>query len=97
VQENFPFPFSVVSVDVSWFMATWFEIVGAFALVLNGAGKLSLDHLFGRRLLPAAPASSQRGCSPGVARCLAAGTVLPVDFQLAPAIEIRTISVVSDR
>ena len=117
VQDNFPFPFSVVSTDVSWFIATWFEIIGAFALVLglftrffafslliltfvataavhwpdswstlgelwqgyaisdkgagnfklpllfalmlfplilNGAGKLSLDHLLGRRLLPTA-------------------------------------------
>lgn len=117
VQDGFPLPFSLVSADVSWFMATWIEIVGAFALVLglftrffafslliltvaataavhwpdswstlgelwqgyaisdkgagnfklpllfalmlfalvlNGAGKLSLDHLFGRTLLPAA-------------------------------------------
>lgn len=115
VQEKFPFPFSAVSVNLSWFMATWFEIIGAFALVLglftrffafslliltfvataavhwpdswstlgelwngyaitdkgagnfklpllfalmlfplvlNGAGKLSLDHLLGRWLLP---------------------------------------------
>ena len=35
VQENFPFPFSVVSTDLSWLMATWFEIVGAFALLLG--------------------------------------------------------------
>jgi putative oxidoreductase len=117
IQENFPFPFSVVSANVSWAMATWFEIIGAFALVLglftrffafslliltfvataavhwpenwstfgelwqgyaitdrgagnfklpllfalmlislvlNGAGKLSVDHLLGDRLLPAA-------------------------------------------
>ena len=116
VQDDFPFPFSVVSTDLSWLMATWFEILGAgalllglftrffafslliltfvataavhwpdgwstlgqlwqgyaitdqgagnfklpllfalmlFALVLNGAGKLSLDHLLGSRLLPA--------------------------------------------
>jgi putative oxidoreductase len=116
IHDNFPFPFSVVSPNISWFMATWFEIIGAFALVLglftrffafslliltfvataavhwpdswstlgelwqgyaitdrgagnfklpllfalmlfplvlNGAGKLSLDHLLGRWLLPA--------------------------------------------
>lgn len=116
VQDNFPFPFSVVSPDLSWFLATWFEIIGSFALllglftrffafsllvltfvataavhwpdswstlselwqgyaitdkgagnfklpllfavmlyalVLNGAGKLSLDALLGRWLLPA--------------------------------------------
>lgn len=118
VQDGFPLPFSLVSTDVSWFMATWMEILGAVALalglftrffafslliltivataavhwpdswstlgelwqgyaisdkgagnfklplllalmllplVLNGAGKLSLDHLAGRMLLPAAP------------------------------------------
>jgi putative oxidoreductase len=116
VQDNFPFPFDVVPVGLSWFIATWFEIIGAFALVLGlftrffafslliltfvataavhwpeswaslgalwegyaitdkgagnfklpllfalmllplvlqGAGKLSLDHLLGRLLLPA--------------------------------------------
>lgn len=35
VQDNFPFPFSIVSPELSWFMATWFEIIGAFALVLG--------------------------------------------------------------
>ena len=35
VQENFPFPFNVVPVDISWFLATWFEILGAFGLVLG--------------------------------------------------------------
>ncbi len=35
VQENFPFPFNVVPVDISWFLATWFEILGAAGLVLG--------------------------------------------------------------
>ncbi len=35
VQENFPFPFDVVPVGISWFLATWFEILGAFGLVLG--------------------------------------------------------------
>ena len=35
VQENFPFPFNVVPVDISWFLATWFEILGAFGLVVG--------------------------------------------------------------
>lgn len=35
IKENFPFPFSIVPVDISWGMATWFEILGAFALVLG--------------------------------------------------------------
>jgi len=35
VQDNFPFPFNVVPVDISWFLATWFEILGAFGLLLG--------------------------------------------------------------
>ena len=124
VQDSFPFPFSIVSPELSWFMATWFEIIGAFALVLglftrffafslliltcvataavhwpdswsslaelwqgyaisddgygnfklpllfalmllplvlNGAGKLSLDHLLQGRVLPAASAARADG------------------------------------
>ncbi|NHA15716.1 DoxX family protein [Thioalkalivibrio sp. XN279] len=124
VQDSFPFPFSIVSPELSWFMATWFEIIGAFALVLglftrffafslliltfvataavhwpdgwsslaelwqgyaisddgygnfklpllfalmllplvlNGAGKLSVDRLLGRWLLPATRAARADG------------------------------------
>lgn len=32
---NFPFPFNLMPPDISWGMATGFEIVGAFALVLG--------------------------------------------------------------
>jgi putative oxidoreductase len=144
VQDNFPFPFSVVGTDVSWFMATWFEIVGAFALalglftrffafslliltfvataavhwpdswsslgelwqgyaisdkgagnfklpllfalmlfplVLNGAGKLSLDQLLGRWLLPARHAARADGLAwslAGVAFGLPLATLFPV-------------------
>ncbi len=35
VRDKFPFPFDLLSVDVSWFMATWFELVGAVALVIG--------------------------------------------------------------
>ena len=101
IQADFPFPFSVVPVDISWFLATWTELLGAVALViglgtrffsvsliiltvvawvsvhsgngynvcdngyklplmylvifvpllLNGAGKLSLDHWLARRFM----------------------------------------------
>lgn len=124
VQDDFPFPFNVIGADVSWFMATWIELIGALALalglltrffsfsllvltvvataavhwpdswstlgelwqgytisnqgagnfklpllfalmllplVLNGAGRLSVDHLLGRRLLPPAPAAAADG------------------------------------
>ncbi|NGP53120.1 DoxX family protein [Thioalkalivibrio sp. XN8] len=116
VQDSFPIPFSMISPQLSWMLATWAELLGAAALVLglftrffafslfiltfvataavhwpdswsslgelwqgyaisddgygnfklpllfalmllplvlNGAGKLSLDHWLGRALLPA--------------------------------------------
>lgn len=35
IQNAFPFPFSVVPVDISWFLATWTELIGAVALVVG--------------------------------------------------------------
>jgi putative oxidoreductase len=35
VQDNFIFPFNVVPVEISWFLATWFEILGAAGLLLG--------------------------------------------------------------
>ena len=35
VQDNFPFPFNVIPVEISWFLATWAEIIGAFWLVFG--------------------------------------------------------------
>jgi len=35
VQDNFPFPFNVVPVEISWFIATWVEIFGAIGLILG--------------------------------------------------------------
>jgi putative oxidoreductase len=35
VQDNFPFPFNLVPVEISWFLATWFEILGAIGLLLG--------------------------------------------------------------
>jgi putative oxidoreductase len=32
---SFPFPLNLVSADVSWQMATWFELLGAVALALG--------------------------------------------------------------
>lgn len=34
-QDNFIFPFNVIPADVSWFLATWFEILGAVGLLLG--------------------------------------------------------------
>jgi len=35
IQEDFPFPFNAIPVDISWFLATWFELVGAIALLIG--------------------------------------------------------------
>lgn len=35
IQEKFPFPFSKIPADISWAMATYFEIGGAILLVLG--------------------------------------------------------------
>jgi len=35
VQENFVFPFNHVPVEISWFMATWVEILGGLCLLLG--------------------------------------------------------------
>lgn len=35
IQDAFPFPFNTMPVDISWFMATWFELIGAIALVIG--------------------------------------------------------------
>ncbi len=35
VQDNFPFPFNIVPVEISWFLATWTEIIGAAGILLG--------------------------------------------------------------
>lgn len=35
IRENFPFPFDVVPPELSWFLATWTELVGGAMLVLG--------------------------------------------------------------
>ena len=35
IQDRFPFPFSIVPPEISWQMATWFELLGGIALVLG--------------------------------------------------------------
>lgn len=35
VQADFPFPFSVLPVDFSWFLATWTELLGGIAIWLG--------------------------------------------------------------
>ena len=35
IQSDFPFPFHLAPPDLSWAMATWFEIIGALALLVG--------------------------------------------------------------
>lgn len=35
VKDDFPFPFDVIPVEISWFLATWAELLGAVGLVLG--------------------------------------------------------------
>jgi len=35
VQEQFPFPFNLIPADLSWFLATWSELLGAAALAVG--------------------------------------------------------------
>jgi len=35
IADKFPFPFNVLPVDVSWTIATWFELLGPIALVIG--------------------------------------------------------------
>jgi len=34
-QENFLFPFNVIPVEISWFLATWTELIGGLCLVVG--------------------------------------------------------------
>jgi putative oxidoreductase len=35
IQDSFPFPFNVVPANISWFVSTWAELLGALALVVG--------------------------------------------------------------
>lgn len=35
IQGDFPFPFNIIPADISWHIATWFELIGPIALVLG--------------------------------------------------------------
>ena len=35
IKDQFPFPFNLAPADLSWAMATWFELIGAVALLLG--------------------------------------------------------------
>jgi len=40
IQDRFPFPFDLLPADFSWFLSTWVELLGAWALVFGFATRL---------------------------------------------------------
>lgn len=41
IQDQFPFPFNVVSPEISWHLSTWTELIGPIALVLGLATRFA--------------------------------------------------------
>ena len=41
IQDRFPFPFSVLPVELSWWLSTWVELAGAWALVFGLATRIT--------------------------------------------------------
>lgn len=35
IKDDFPFPFNVIPTEISWFISTWAELLGAIALVVG--------------------------------------------------------------
>lgn len=46
VMSNFPFPFDRVPAELSWVMATWFELLGGLALLIGLGTRLVAASLF---------------------------------------------------
>lgn len=41
IQSQFPFPFNLINTDVSWFLATWSELLGSVAILIGFATRFS--------------------------------------------------------
>jgi len=41
IQDQFPFPFNLLHTDISWFLATWSEILGSVAIAVGFATRFS--------------------------------------------------------
>lgn len=41
IQSSFPFPFNLVPTDISWFLATWSELLGSAAILIGFATRFS--------------------------------------------------------
>lgn len=45
IVDNFPFPFNIIPIEISWFLATWTEIVAAITLAIGLATRFSVTSL----------------------------------------------------
>ena len=41
IHDSFPFPFNIIPTDISWFLATWSEILGSVAILVGFATRFS--------------------------------------------------------
>ncbi|MDH5393741.1 MAG: DoxX family protein [Gammaproteobacteria bacterium] len=41
IQDQFPFPFNLIHTDISWFLATWSEILASIAILVGFATRFS--------------------------------------------------------
>lgn len=41
IQSQFPFPFDLINTDISWFLATWSELLGSVAILVGFATRFS--------------------------------------------------------
>lgn len=76
-QDMMPFPFSVIPVDISWFVAGWTEFIGGICLVLGLSTRIWVLPLAATRLVAAlsvhwdngwtgiAPSTPPKVCVPG--------------------------------
>lgn len=46
IQDKFPAPFNLMPVNISWSMATWFELIGSVALVIGLGTRFFAASLF---------------------------------------------------
>lgn len=46
IQDKFPAPFNLMPVNISWSMATWFELIGSVALVIGFGTRFFAASLF---------------------------------------------------
>ena len=68
IQDDFPFPFNMISTDISWFISTWAELLGAIALLVGLGTRFTAVTLIGIDIVAWASVHANHGynvCSNG--------------------------------